>query len=174
MYRLMIFCLVPIPPGGVCADCLEGVVRAEILAVRRVGISPYAVAAAQLAPIASCADVKKPDRVPVIPPPEVLVLCWCGLLLLLLLRLCLLDPVGDDLSLLFPGRLRTSSMNACSLCVSLRPSRPSRPRTLCLCSSAHVEASTSRDWVRSIRSSVSRDCFSRTNRARRTSGSCPE
>ena len=30
--------------------------------------SPSAVAAAQLAPIASCADVKSPDRVPVIPP----------------------------------------------------------------------------------------------------------
>ena len=63
----------------------------------------HAVAAAQLAPIASCTDVKSPDRVPVIPPPDVLVLSWCGLLLRL--RLCLLDPVGDDLSFLFPGRL---------------------------------------------------------------------
>ena len=37
---------------------------------------PSAVAAAQLALIASCADVKRPDRVPVILPPEVLVLSW--------------------------------------------------------------------------------------------------
>ena len=60
-----------------------------------------AVAAAQLASIASYADVKSPDSVLVIPPPDVLVFSWCGLLL----RLCLLDPVGDDLSLLLPGRL---------------------------------------------------------------------
>ena len=66
---------------------------------------PSAVAAAQLAPIASCADVKRPERVPVIPPLESLFFSLCGLRLLLLLLLWFLDPLGDDLSLLLPGRL---------------------------------------------------------------------
>ena len=63
---------------------------------------PSAVAAAQLAPIASCADVNSPDRVPVIPPPVVFCDLWG---LLLLLRHCLLDPVSDCLVLLGSGRL---------------------------------------------------------------------
>ena len=66
-------------------------------------LGPSAVAAAQLAPIASCADVKRLDRVPVIPPLESLLFSLCGLLLRLLLWF--LDPVGDDLSLLLPGCL---------------------------------------------------------------------
>ena len=62
---------------------------------------PSAVAAAQLAPIAFCADVKRPEIVPVIPPLDLRGSCG----LLLLLRLCLLDPVGVCRFLLGSGRL---------------------------------------------------------------------
>ena len=64
-----------------------------------------AVAVAQLAPIASCADENRPDSVLVIPPPVSSLLSLCGLQLRLLFGLWFLEPVGDDLSLLLPCRL---------------------------------------------------------------------
>ena len=71
---------------------------------------PSAVAAAQLVPIASCADVKRPEILPVIPPLDLR--GSCGLLLLLLFRLglCFLDPVGDCLVLWGYGRLMDLSL----------------------------------------------------------------
>ena len=82
--------------------------------------APSAVAAAQLAPIAYCADVNRPDRVPVIPPPVLSLFDLCGLLLRLRLRLCLLDPVGDGLVLLGSGRL-ADFLDECvfSSCISM-------------------------------------------------------
>ena len=62
-----------------------------------------AVAAAQLAPIASCADENRPDTVLVIPPPDSSALLLFGLLLLL--GLCFFEPVGDHLSFLLSCRL---------------------------------------------------------------------
>ena len=59
-----------------------------------------AVAAAQLAPIASCADVSSPDRVLVIPPGFSF-----SFVEFLGLRLRLLEPVGDLLPFLLSGRL---------------------------------------------------------------------
>ena len=64
-----------------------------------------AVAAAQLAPIASCADEIRPDSVRIIPPLGWSVLGLWVLWLLLRFGLRLLEPVGDCLSFLPSGHL---------------------------------------------------------------------
>ena len=101
MYRLMMRCRLPCPYSSGRSLCRLFALRYSLSNV--LVSPPSAVAAAQLAPIASCADVKRPEIVPVIPPLD-LRGSW-GLLLLLLFGLCLLDPVGDILFLLGLGRL---------------------------------------------------------------------
>ena len=63
-------------------------------------VGASAVAAAQLAQMASCAEVRSLERVLVIPP-----CCWSLLFEFLGLRLWLLEPVGDLVPFLLPGRL---------------------------------------------------------------------
>ena len=103
-------CCLPCPQSSGRSRCrlFGGVVRAEIFLPAVLVTGASAVAAAQLAPIASCADDSSPDSVRVISPLGSSFFCWLrGLRLRLLLQfwLRLLEPVGDSLSLLLSGRL---------------------------------------------------------------------